>query len=128
MANKPIRPSRTPINGKRSVLDVKGKDPDYVYRIVNDDGDRVAQFQELGYEIVTDRSVKVGTRRVDNPTQEGTPVQVSVGGGMKAIVMRQKKEFYDEDQAAKAEAIAESERAMKREALKNADYGDIKIA
>lgn len=127
MANKPNRPTRNAINGKRSVLDVKGKDPDYVYRIVNDEGDRVAQFQELGYEIVTDRSVKVGSRRIDNPTQEGTPLQVSVGGGVKALVMRQKKEFYDEDQAAKQAAVAEVEKAMKREALKNADYGNIKI-
>ena len=39
------RPKRTPI-GSRNVLTVSGKDPDFVYRIVNDVGDRIAMFQE----------------------------------------------------------------------------------
>ena len=41
------RVTRTPISG-RNVLTVQGKEPGYVYRIVNDSGDRIAQFQAAG--------------------------------------------------------------------------------
>lgn len=121
------RTRRTPINGQRNILSVDGKDPSYEYRIVNDTGDRVAQFEQQGYEIVSDRTVKVGDRRVANPTAEGTPVQVSVGGGQKAFLMRIKKEWYDEDQKTKQNQVNESEAAMKRESAANADYGKIEI-
>lgn len=118
---------RTPINGVRNVLTVQGKDPAYEYRIVNDEGDRVAQFEAQGYEIVSDSTVKVGDRRVANPTKEGAAVQISVGGGMKAYVMRIKKEFYAEDQAAKQAQVNEQEAAMKRDAKNAADYGKLEI-
>ena len=60
MANTPKvqRPRRTSINGVRNVLSVTGTEPGFVYRFVNDTGDRVAQFQEAGYEIVTDLPLK----------------------------------------------------------------------
>ena len=111
------QPRRAAINGTRNVLTIQGKDPNYVYRIVNDSGDRINQMKEIGYEIVTDKGVKVGDRRVANPTQEGAPVKVSVGGGLSAYVMRIPKEFYQEDQDAKMRHIAELESSMKKEAI-----------
>ena len=125
---KTERVRRTPINGTRSILGVQGKDPNFMYRIVNDDGDRVAQFEEQGYEVVTDKSIKVGDRRIANPTQEGTPVQVSVGGGIKGVVMRIRKDWYDEDQATKQAQVAEQERAMHKEATAASDYGSLKVS
>jgi hypothetical protein len=119
---------RTPINGVRNVLTVQGKDPDFEYRIVNDEGDRVAQFESMGYEVVTDQNVKVGDRRIANPTKEGSPVQVSVGGGVKGYVMRIKKDWYAEDQASKQSRVNETEEAMKKDARKNADYGKLDIS
>lgn len=110
-------PRRTPINGVRSRLSVRGKEPGYEYRIVNDIDDRIAEFQEYGWEVVSDDKVKVGDKRVANPTSEGTPKQISVGGGTKAYLMRIKKEFYEEDQAAKAKQVNELESSMKKEAL-----------
>jgi hypothetical protein len=121
------RVTRASINGVRNVLTVSGKDPDYVYRIVNDDGDRVAQMQERGYEVVTDSTVTVGERRVANPTQEGSPVMASVGGGKKAYVMRIRKDWHAEDQAAKAAHIAQTEGAMLASA-KEGMYGKLEIA
>lgn len=93
---------------------VKGAEPGYVYRIVNDVGDRVSSLQEQGYEIVTDNSVKIGDRRVGKASQDGSPVQVSVGGGVQGFLMRQKQEYYDEDQKYKQQQIQETERAMKK--------------
>lgn len=125
--NETKRTRRTPVSGKRNVLTVEGKDPNYVYRFVNDNGDRVAIMQEQGYEVVTDSSIKVGDRRVANPTQEGSPVKASVGQGQQAFLMRIKKEWYDEDQAAKQAHVTELETAMKKEA-KEGMYGKIEIS
>lgn len=124
---KTERVRRASVNGARNILRVEGKDPNYEYRIVNDTGDRVAQFEASGYEIVSDRTIKVGDRRVANPTAEGSPVQVSVGGGQKALLMRIKKEWYNEDQASKMEGVNETEAAMKKDSAKNADYGKLEI-
>ena len=121
------RVTRASINGVRNVLTVSGKDPDYVYRIVNDDGDRVAQMQERGYEVVTDSTVTVGERRVANPTQEGSPVMASVGGGKKAYVMRIRKYWHSEDQAAKAAQVAQTEGAMQSSA-KEGMYGKLELS
>lgn len=122
------RTRRTSINGTRNILKVEGKEPGYEYRVVNDDGDRVSQFQERGYEIVTDKSVKVGDRRIANPTAEGSPVQVSVGGGQKAYIMRIKDEWYKEDQAAKQKEVDETVASMKKDAADNADFGKLQIS
>ncbi len=58
LANK-RKPRRLSINGTRNVLTVSGKDPGFEYRVVNDDGDRVSQFEDMGYEVVKDSSIKV---------------------------------------------------------------------
>ncbi len=123
------KPRRNNINGTRNVHTVQGKDPDFVYRIVNDDGDRISQFEEMGYDIVVDSNIKVGDRRIANPTKEGSPVQVSVGGGNKAFLMRIPKTWYDEDQADKVKRVTDSERGMLQEARdKNADYGKVVVS
>lgn len=120
------RVSRTPI-GQRNILTVKGKDPDYEYRIVNDTGDRIAMFEEAGYELCEASDVQVGDKRVSKATPEGTKAQVSVGGGQKAFVMRIKKEFFDEDQRAKQAHIDSLEQTMKDKAL-NGTYGNLEIS
>ena len=118
---------RSSINGTRNVLNISGKEPGYVYRVVNDTGDRIEQLKAIGYEVVEDSNIQVGDRRVANPTKEGSPVQVSVGGGLKGYVMRIKQEYYDEDAAKKAEHVNKIEQGMLREAKEHSDYGKIKI-
>ena len=119
------RVKRTPI-GVRNVLTVNGKEAGYVYRIVNDDADRVQQFLDAGYEHVLDKDVTVGDKRVERSTADGTNAQVSVGGGKKAFVMRIKQEWYDEDQKAKSDSIADTESSMKQVSHEGT-YGNISI-
>lgn len=119
------RVRRTPV-GVRNVLTVGGKEPGFEYRIVNDEGDRVEQFKAAGYDVVSASDVTVGDRRINKASTEGTAAQVSVGNGVKAVVMRINKEWYDEDQAAKMQQVADTEAATKSEALKG-NYGDLKI-
>lgn len=122
------KPRRLSINGTRNVLTVSGKEPGFEYRIVNDDGDRISQFEEMGYEVVKDSNIKVGDRRIANPTKEGSPVQVSVGGGQKAFLMRIPKEWYDEAQNDKAKAIDELEKGMLQDTKNAADYGKVTVS
>ncbi len=119
------RVKRTSI-GTRNVLTVAGKDPNYVYRIINDSGDRVQEFMEAGYELVKEGSVSVGDKKVNKASSEGTVSQVSVGQGQKAFVVRIKKEWYEEDQAAKQVRVDELENSTKAKAL-DGTYGKLEI-
>lgn len=106
-------------------LSVRGKEAGYMYRIVNDRDDRVLEFQEAGYELVQDKDVAVGTKRVDKASAEGSVKQFPVGGGMKGVLMRIPQNLYDEDQAEKARLINAQELAFKQDAL-NGYVGSIK--
>jgi hypothetical protein len=114
------RPRRTPI-GQKQRLSVPNQESGYVYRIVNDLDDRIAQMQEQGYEIV--QNVRVGDKRVDVPSTQDS--SISVGQGIKAFVMRQKKDWYDEDQQAKQAQIDAIENTM---SSNNSDYGSLTIS
>lgn len=124
---KPARERRLPINGARNVLKVKGMEPGYHYRVVNDVDDRIDELKEYGYEIVMDNTVSVADRKVAVPTSEGSPVRVSVGGGMYGYVMRIKNEYFKENRQAHDRHVDESEKQMIKDAKKKADYGDITI-
>ena len=120
------RTRRAPL-ARKQILNVVGKDPNYEYRIVNDSGDRVSQMIEEGYEHVPKSEVKVGDKRVENASAEGSVTQLSVGQGQKAFVMRIRKDWYEEDQQAKQEYVAETERATKKQALDGNNYGKLDI-
>lgn len=111
-----VRPKRTPIS-KRNILSVEGKDPNYHYRIVNDTGDRIQAFKDAGYETVPASDVRIGDKRINSATPEGSLAQVSVGGGQKALLMRIPKEWYEEDQAAKQTEINRLEQSTLQQAL-----------
>jgi len=103
------------------------KDPDYVYRFVNDSGSRIDQMKNAGYEIVTDDDLVVGESRVSDPNQLGSGKRVVSKDGTVQYLMRQKKEWYDEDQATKQAHNDEIERAMKKQAQEGM-YGSIKTS
>lgn len=121
------RPSRTPIS-QRNVLTVTGKDPNYEYRIVNDRGDRVTMFEEAGYEIEKADKVRVGDKRVNKASPEGTLAQVAVGNGEKAYVMKIQKELYEADQADKRNRIHELEKTITQSVSGENKYGKIDIS
>lgn len=127
VAKAPVgRTRRSPLIN-RGKLSVARKDPNFEYRFVNDDGDNVADRMEQGYEPVLRSETVVGNKRVDSATPEGSVIQISVGQGMKATLMRIPKEYYDEDQAAKQVVVDASESATKAEAL-SGTYGKLEIS
>ena len=123
------RPRRTSV-GERNRLTIRDRDPGYQYRLVNcnleSDPDRVERFEEMGYEIVPSKVVgRTGDAKVDNPSAVGAAGQISVGRGDKAIWMRIRKDWYQEDQAEKQREIDALEQRTKKQ---GADYGSVEIS
>lgn len=122
------RKTRTPIEGhSRSRLRVTGKDAGYEYYIANDLDNRIEVMQEAGWEVVTDAGVKIGDRRMGTTSAEGSAKTVSVGGGVTGVLMRIKREWYEEDQARKqAEAKSQVQDTL-HDAKSKSDYGTVKL-
>lgn len=108
------RPKRQPV-GHRNRLAVVDKDPNYVYRWVNanaDGGDRPAILAESGYEFVEKSQTRKANIRVSDGGSLGSYETTPGGGGDTLVLMKQKREFYDEDQAAKQARVDETDRAQ----------------
>ena len=120
---------RTPISDQvRSKLKVTGKDPDYEYRIVTDKPGRLDMFKEGGWEVVTnDNPEVIGDRRVAAPTAEGAAKTVAVGHGDVGVLMKIRREFWDEDQAAKAARTKAELDAIMQKAKSDEFYGEVTL-
>ena len=121
------RPVRQPV-GSRNRLTVAGKDPGYAYRWVVDydgTGDRLTEFKDAGYEFVPSGLHGVGDKRVDVGDALGSVESKLMGNGQKGYLMRQTKEFYDEDQKAKQIKVNKSEEALKTPF--DGSYGKVEI-
>lgn len=105
------RPERIPVAGFRSKLEVFGLDTEnYIHRWVKDVPGRLAQFELGWWEYVDKKDVTVGHRTVDKATEIGSSlVSYPAGQGEVLYLMRIAKEYYDEDQKAKANKLAMSE-------------------
>lgn len=122
----PERPSRIPVSGSRDILTVAGKDPSYVYRWVNDTDGRIARFRAAGYEFV-EHEVGVGQRTTDSAKGVEKGWSKDVGQGITAYLMRIKREWFEEDQAAKQANVDRSEESLFRQLNKGGDgsYGKV---
>lgn len=129
MAEKTVkaRVARKPLF-QRGPLAVTGeRDPNFVYRFVNDTGSRIHNFQQGGYEIVDDDGLTVGDARVSDASSIGSAKSVTSNDGTRSVLMRIRKDWYMEDQETKAQQITELEAAMKKEASQGM-YGSIKTS
>ena len=108
-----VRKTRTPVSGHRNVLTVKDRDPSFVYRWVNDIDERIEMYKDGGWEPVTEK-LQVGDKRVGTATTQGSAISKPVGNGIKAVLMRIKKEWYEEDQEAKLSRVRQIEADLNR--------------
>jgi hypothetical protein len=113
---KPSR-RRTAAEGLRDFLSVLNQDPNYVYRLAADNParpGRVEHLQELGYEVVQDKDVELGEPTVDRRTKQklGSAVTRPGGSGITLVLMRQRREWWEEDQAFKQAKVDALEEAM----------------
>ena len=104
------RTRRTPVTA-RSRLSFNGLDTsNFHYRLVNDKDDRVATLQEHGYEVVDFREHKAQrAARVEGGSVDQT---IPVGQGDRAVLMRQKLEWYREDQGTKMGMLKATEEGL----------------
>ena len=121
MANAPARPKRTPL-GQRNRLSFGAQDPNYVYRVINDQDERLMQAQEAGYEFVTGDQ-PLGDKRAAEGGKIDSRVSKPVGNGVRGFLMRIPKEYYEEDQNAKLSKIEDLEKALKPNTAKG-EYGE----
>lgn len=108
-------------------LNVENMDPNYHYRVENDERGKIQKLKSIGYEICT--SDMESTMGDANPEEVGSIIQTTVNKeGTKGILMRQPIEFKIEDDAFKQKQIDETEKAMFRQAEnEEGRYGDIKV-
>ena len=123
---KPRPRRRTGIAGPRNVLTVEGKEDGFKYRVVNVQGDRVERMQDRGYEVVT-HAVRVGDSRAGKAGSIGSAVEINIGGGRKATLMRIKDEFYKEDLVDKEALVKRTEEQMRAQAKQSSDYGKFDV-
>lgn len=142
MQNRQIRKTeenkkfeRVPVSGLRDILTVYDKDPNFHYRFVEDkdeSGSRILKFKRGGYDFADSSLHEVGQESVYKSKKGESIVRVPTGGGKFSYLMRIKKEWYEEDQRAKASKIDEIESVIKRTGTtddKNfGQYGDVKIS
>ena len=105
------KPKRVPV-GAGNKLKFDGKDPNYAYRVVNDNPGRLQMFLQAGYEFCHSE-----TREADKGAAEAggidTRIVADAGRGVKGYLMRILKELYDEDQANKIETVKRTEDQLK---------------
>lgn len=122
---------RVPIGARRDVTAVE-RDEDfhkqYKERWVNDIPGRIEKFKRAGYELV--ETASVGDPTVDGTHNESGVVSKDMGQGTTAYLMRQRREYFEEDKAAKQEVVDSTEESMRRDLNENRNdgqYGEVKI-
>ena len=105
------RRSKSPIDGRRNILTVKGLAPGMSGRWVDNTPERVDQLLEQGYDFVRE-NVQVGDTSIDSGAKMGATVTKRVGGGKEAILMQIPTEWYDADHAEKQKIVDKRETAI----------------
>lgn len=119
------RPKRKKL-GQFNKLTYENKDPNFVYRVFNDVGNRIKDAQAAWWEVVEEEG-QLGDKESGRPSKMGKGVKKQVGGGIEGVLMRLPKEIYEADQKEKIDKIQESEDAIKAYAKSKGHYGEIKI-
>jgi len=121
------RPKRIPINGYRDKLAVIGKEAGWDYCWVNDNN--VDRYLDAGYEHVT-HPVTVGHRRLDNASTVGSGINIPVGNGVTAYLMRIPEELRKEDMESYNREVDEGEATMFQKLNSHTDgtYGKVNVS
>jgi len=114
------RKRRIPLGAPTQKLSVPQAqdDKEHVYRWINDKPGRLQRAEQAGYEFVEDPTLQVGEGSDNGNSARDSRVSRLVGrnekgGEQYAYLMRIKREWYEEDQEAKQEAIDEVDEAIR---------------
>lgn len=113
---KDQRTKRIPFGSARQKMHVPPV-PGYSLRWINDEGGRILQAQQGGYEFHYDPNIAIGDAQ-EPSTDLGTRISKIVGKEdgrpIRAYLMKIRLEFYKEDQDAKEENLRVTDDAIKR--------------
>ena len=98
------KPGSTTHYGLKLHVPEEKKDPAYVYRHVNDVGDRVEMMKENDWDVAPMDGQSVTSRHVGE-AGAGTP--------SKAVLMRKRRDWYEDDQKEKRKQLDDIETAIK---------------
>ena len=115
------RRSKSPIDGRRNILTVKGLAPGMSGRWVDNTPERVEQLLEQGYDFVRE-SVQVGDISIDGGSKMGATVTKRVGGGKESILMQIPEDWYKADQAEKQKIVDKRESAIFGEGKEGSEF------
>jgi len=124
---RPVRKGGN-LHDSQEKLTVAGKDENYHYVWVNNEGANVAKYINADYLIVEDEALHTafGATKVSS----GSAIEVNVNrrDGQSAILMRKLKEWHTEDKKAGEQKADDAMAALNREKDKDGRYGDIKVS
>jgi len=127
-ADRPTRSQTLEDSQGTGKLNVDGKEDGYFYYIENDEKGNIEALQKRGFEIVEKDSGT--TMSSSNPKEVGSRIETTVfnSDGTKGVLMRQRKEWHEEDMKFKAEVVSKREEALFRnEQKEEGRYGSIKV-
>jgi len=127
------RPARVPLTGNVDILAVGEKDPENMYRWVNDEKGKIQKYNAAWWDTVNKSDVQLALGARDTTVGEDSPVTQQVGTDKDgkpiiAYLMRKDKKYFEEDMAAKQKLIDEQEASMFRadESFDKGQYGKVK--
>lgn len=85
----------------------------FAYRIVNHSAQEsnIRKMQDFGYEVVSEKNLKIGDESSTSSYGLGSVVSRPVGGGLEGVLMRIPKDLYEEGQ----KIIEEENRRIERQ-------------
>lgn len=124
------RTKRIPL-GDRDVLTVDGiSEADrkaYVYRWVNDTGDRIQKLYDAGYDFVGKDGKVAGDPNVDAAKGVSSVLSKGVGGGITAYLMRQPREIWEADRKKRVDDKTDELEAAMKNPRQPGQYGGIEV-
>ena len=121
---------RIPVSGGRKKLTIEGKDPNYHYCVITDREGNIDKFIRGGYEVCKRSELdSIGLRTVNKTDSVDDVARIPVGLGDDGIVMKIKREWYEEDQAAKQVRNKEQTESMFQNlnSGKDGTYGKVEV-
>lgn len=138
-ANRPdAGTKRVPVSGMRDILTVFGKDDEFEYRFVKDTtegGARIMRYKRGGWDFTRPgkaSEIIVGEEAVYKSKSGGGSIIRYPTGEQWLYLMQIRKDWYNEDQQAKADAIDATEASMTEDKSSDSNdlgqYGQVKIS
>lgn len=117
------RPERIPL-GDKNIMTVRGLNDrdEYVYRWINDEGDRIVDCYNAGYEFVDKNGLIVGDATVETRASNVGILSKNVGNGVTAYLMKQLREQWVADRKARVDDKTDLSEAGLKQPNKDAGF------